>query len=512
MPKLNLYTCTQPIVLPKWENGALTAPPKPKEKPKIIRYCLYARKSTEDDERQALSIDSQIKEMTDLAMQEKLKVKEVRRESFSAKQSGSRQIFSQLLKDVELGKFEGILTWAPDRLSRNAGDLGSIVDLMDRGLLSAIKTHGQTFTNNPNDKFLLMILCSQAKLENDNKGVNVRRGLRAKAEMGYRPGVSPLGYLNDYTGNKGEKKVHLDPERAPVIKEMFEKVAHEGASGRDIYRWLHEEKGFKTRKDQRVTLSMIYEMLNNTYYCGMFEYPIGSGHWYKVNHESIITRELFEEVQVRMSVHPKTMPGTKEFDFTRLLKCGTCGSGVTAEEKFKRYKDDTIRRYVYYHCNRCKDMHCPEKYIREEALIEQLFTVMDKINLNKIAAQEKLMREMERYNRFNHNVLEQSSDNNLKIPKVDIRNYAKYVLAEGSREEKRELLSCLKTKLYLKDQKILTEYQLKEVDKERKISENIDTIKYAVARIQAPVRVGSSVQPRKPIPAGALVSAVPAIN
>lgn len=467
-----MYTCTQPIVLPKWENGALTAPPKPKEKPKIIRYCLYARKSTEDDERQALSIDSQIKEMQQQATEEKLKVVEVRRESFSAKQSGCRTVFNALLQDVARGKFQGILTWAPDRLSRNAGDLGSIVDLMDRGLLSAIRTHGQTFTGNPNDKFLLMILCSQAKLENDNKGINVKRGLRAKAEMGCRPGVSPLGYLNDYTGNKGEKKVHVDPERAPVIREMFEKVAYEGASGRDLYRWLHEEKGFTTRNDKRVTLSMIYEMLNNTYYCGMFEYPIGSGNWYKVSHESIITKELFEQVQVRLSVHPKTKPGTKEFDFTRLLKCGSCGSGVTAEEKFKRYKDDTIRRYVYYHCNRCRDMHCPEKYIREELLIEQLFKVIDKISLNKITTQEKLIKEMERYNRFNLNVLKQNPDKKTKIPKVDIRNYAKYVLAEGSRDEKRELLSCLKTKLYLKDREILTEKQLKLVDKPPEISEN----------------------------------------
>ncbi len=467
-----MYTCTAPIVLPKWENGALTAPPKPKEKLKIIRYCLYARKSTEDDERQALSIDSQIKEMQEQAREEKLKVTEVRRESFSAKQSGNRAVFNQLLRDIAQGKFQGILSWAPDRLSRNAGDLGSIVDLMDRGLLSAVRTHGQTFTSNPNDKFLLMILCSQAKLENDNKGINVKRGLRAKAEMGYRPGVSPLGYLNDYTGNKGEKKIHLDPERAPVVREMFEKVAYEGYSGRDLYRWLFEEKKFTTRNNKRVTLSTIYEMLNSTYYCGMFEYPVGGGNWYKVNHESIITRELFEQVQVRLSVHPKTMPGTKEFDFTRLIKCGTCGSGVTAEEKFKRYKDDTIRRYVYYHCNRSRDMHCPEKYIREEVLIEQLFKVMDQINLNKISAQEKLIREMERYNRFNRNVLGKSTDNNTKIPKVDIRNYAKYILADGSREEKRELLSCLKTKLYLKDQTILTENQVKQIDKAPKMSEN----------------------------------------
>ncbi|MEK7590981.1 MAG: recombinase family protein, partial [Patescibacteria group bacterium] len=135
-----------------------------------MKYCLYARKSSEDDERQALSIDSQIKAMLELAKREGLEIAEVRRESHSAKASGARPVFKQLLTDVRAGMFNGILTWAADRLSRNAGDLGTVVDLMDQGRLIEIRTHGQRFTNNPNEKFLFMILCSQAKLENDNRG------------------------------------------------------------------------------------------------------------------------------------------------------------------------------------------------------------------------------------------------------------------------------------------------------------------------------------------------------
>lgn len=134
-----------------------------------IQYCLYARKSSEDDERQALSIDSQIKEMTAAADKEGLLITEIRRESHSAKASGQRPVFNQLLTDVRSGMFTGMIAWAPDRLSRNAGDLGSVVDLMDQGRLEEKRTHGQTFRNSPNEKFLLMILCSQAKLENDNR-------------------------------------------------------------------------------------------------------------------------------------------------------------------------------------------------------------------------------------------------------------------------------------------------------------------------------------------------------
>jgi DNA invertase Pin-like site-specific DNA recombinase len=70
-------------------------------------------------------------------------------------------VFNEIVEELRLGKYNGILTWAPDRISRNAGDLGKIVDLMDSGKLLEIRTYGQRFSNNPNEKFLLMILGSQ---------------------------------------------------------------------------------------------------------------------------------------------------------------------------------------------------------------------------------------------------------------------------------------------------------------------------------------------------------------
>src|ERR1035437_10215416 len=93
--------------------------------PERVKYCLYARKSTESDEKQALSIDSQVKEMLQIADRDKLDIIDIRRESHSAKDSGHRPVFKEILADIERGRYTGILTWAPDRLSRNAGDLGS---------------------------------------------------------------------------------------------------------------------------------------------------------------------------------------------------------------------------------------------------------------------------------------------------------------------------------------------------------------------------------------------------
>ncbi|MBI2635893.1 recombinase family protein [Candidatus Peregrinibacteria bacterium] len=262
-----------------------------------IRYCLYARKSSEDDERQALSIDSQVKEMMAVAKRDGLDIVEIRRESHSAKDSGQRPVFSQLLTDIRSGVFTGIVTWAPDRLSRNAGDLGSLVDLMDQGVLKEIRTTGQKFTNSPNEKFLLMILCSQAKLENDNRGINVKRGLKNKCELDVRPGVAPLGYLNERSLDRNKGKIVIDPIRAPTIKQLFRFVAERGASGRTLLKWLNTEANFKTRGDKRITLSGVYRILNNPFYYGMFEYPKGGGNWYQGTHEPLISQQLFDDVQ-----------------------------------------------------------------------------------------------------------------------------------------------------------------------------------------------------------------------
>ena len=418
---------------------------------KKINFCLYARKSTDRDELQALSIDSQLKEMLAVADRDGLNVVDIRKESHSAKNSAERPVFMSIIKDIRADKIQGILSWAPDRLSRNAGDLGTLVDLFDQNYLIEIRTYNQIFTNSPNDKFLLMILGSQAKLENDNKVINVKRGLKAKCEMGFRPCAPPLGYVNEIGGKKGYRKIFLDDERAPIIKEVFERVAN-GESGRKILNWLNSIN-FKSRQGKPVVLSTIYTILNNTYYYGSFQYPVGSGTWYEVAHESIITKDLFDKVQERLAIIPKSRPGTKEFDFTKLIYCGVCGSGVTAEEKFKRQDNGVIRRYVYYHCTGGKDRNCKQPYIREEEVTEQICNIMDQIDPDILNTQKHLQEEITRYERFMQKILKQKVSKDLNN-EVDLRDYSKFVLREGAREEKRELLNCLKIKMSLKDKEL----------------------------------------------------------
>lgn len=421
------------------------------------KYCLYARKSTESEERQVLSIDSQIKEMFQLAEREGLNVVEVKRESHSAKETGQRPIFNEIIDEIKQQKFNGILTWAPDRISRNAGDLGRIVDLMDQKLLTEIRTYGQKFGNNPNEKFLLMILGSQAKLENDNRGINVKRGLRARVEMGLWPGVAPLGYLNQKLMDK-KCQIAVDPVRSPVIKQIFEKVAYERFSGRKIYNWLRFELNFYTRGNKPLTLAGVYRILNNKFYYGIFEYPRESGVWYQGKHQPLIDQELFEKAQAHLK-RDQIIRENKEFAFTKLFTCGYCGSGISAEEKWKILKDGTSAHYTYYSCSRARDRNCKNKYIREEELIAELLKILDKLDINELGMRQRLEDEIARFNIFQRSVLG-ATEKIATNKETDIRNYAKYLLKEGSVTEKRELLGNLRTRIVYKDKALILEQKL----------------------------------------------------
>ena len=121
-------------IIHKMPGGVEVKPPSPVR----VKYCLYARKSTESEEAQILSIDSQIKEMMSMADKEFLEIVEVKKESHSAKEAGQRPVFNEIVEEIRQGKYNAILTWAADRISRNAGDLGRIVETLHNDLVSCI--------------------------------------------------------------------------------------------------------------------------------------------------------------------------------------------------------------------------------------------------------------------------------------------------------------------------------------------------------------------------------------
>lgn len=405
-----------------------------------LRYCLYARKSSESDEKQALSIGSQITEMERLAEKQKLNVVETIQESKSAKDSGQRIGYTQLLAGLKESRFNAILTWAPDRLSRNAGDLGKLVDLMDQKVLVQIKTSGQTFTNTPDEKFLLMILCSQAKLENDNRSKNVKRGLRTKCEMGIRPGRPPIGYKLIRGEKYGEpSEIVIDDARADFIYKIFTYMAYHGMSGREIKEAV-ESEGFRNDKGAVVGFSRIFSILKEPFYYGEFMY---GGVKYQGKHKPIITKELFDIAQSKIRTSSKGKWGRKDFFFNRILKCAECGSGVSGTDHINRHG----KKYTYYKCNKYGGTKsCKCKYIREEKLFESVAKLITEVKSEHLRLDRRIEQELVKINRYRP-----------ENEPISIERYIQGILKDGSNSEKVDLLRNFKDNLCLKNGEIIIE-------------------------------------------------------
>jgi site-specific DNA recombinase len=140
------------------------------------RYFLYARKSTDETDKQIRSIDDQIAELRSLAVRENISIIEEFIESRTAKIPG-RPIFNQILDRIERGEADGILAWHPDRLARNSLDGGRVIILIDRGLLRHLKFSTFWFEPTPQGKFMLSIAFGMSKYQVDKLSEDVRRGL-----------------------------------------------------------------------------------------------------------------------------------------------------------------------------------------------------------------------------------------------------------------------------------------------------------------------------------------------
>ncbi|MEI6863878.1 MAG: recombinase family protein [Candidatus Adlerbacteria bacterium] len=368
-----------------------------------ITYASYARKSSEAEDKQALSIESQADALKRLAKNKEVDLKEenILEESHSAKQAFARPVFERLLKEIESRKVQGILAWHPNRLSRNAIDAARLIQLMDEEKLIEILTPSQTFKNTPQDKFFFQMMTSQAKMENDTKGIEVRRGLRKKNQMGFPGGVAKPGYENDY-GLKGQRKIIVDLERFELVKQMFKLFLSGKYSVRKLTKYAEEVMGLRSIQRTKeggkpLALSRVYAILQDPFYAGFFYGKDEDRETvrYEVNEAlpRMITEEEYWEIQAMLGRKgvPRPTINKRIFPYTGRTKCGTCGGSVTAEHKHQlicseckykfAYQNKTVcptcetkisdmdnavyLHYIYYHCTKKRSADCPEGSVQE---------------------------------------------------------------------------------------------------------------------------------------------------
>ena len=338
-----------------------------------MKYIAYCRKSTDEPDKQILSIEGQLGELKEFAKREKLKVIDYITESKTAKKPG-RTKFAEVLKLIEQEKANGILSWHPDRLARNSIDGGQIIYLLDTGKLKDLKFPTFWFDNTPQGKFMLNMAFSQAKYYVDNLSVNVKRGNRQKLRLGGWPNRAPFGYLN----NKATKTIYIDKLRAKFVVKAFQLFSTGKYSYMDIKRFFNQNQ-IINKSGTELHLDKVKRILTAPFYYGMMKF---NGELFKGNHKPLIQKKLFDQCQKIVKQRSRCTQYQKtNFDFLGLIKCKECGSSITAEKHTKHYRrTNRTASYTYYRCSKKKGF-CSQPYIRKGEVEEQIRQLIKKVSL-----------------------------------------------------------------------------------------------------------------------------------
>jgi site-specific DNA recombinase len=344
-----------------------------------MKYILYARKSTESEDRQALSIQSQIDEMQRIAEKDNLEIVRIFQESKSAKKPG-REKFNEMIEFIQKGKADAILCWKLDRLARNPIDDGQIKWLQQNEAIKQIKTYDRDY--NAGDNILLAgIEFSMANQYIRDLSKNVKRGIRAKLDKGQWPNIAPFGYLND----KVDKTIIFDPDRSKFVLRIFNLYATGTHSLEEIVDILYKE-GLRTWSGRKVGKSTIHRVLVNPFYYGIM---LRDGKYYQGKHEAIITKQLFDQAQDVLLGKNHSKRQKHLFPYRGFMTCASCGCTLTADKK---------KGHTYYYCTNGKGQ-CEQhkKYLRSEAIDQIIAKALGElkfdskiIEISCLAAQEKL--------------------------------------------------------------------------------------------------------------------------
>lgn len=320
-----------------------------------MKVVGYVRVSTKEQEEEGYSIPAQRELVERFCKDRGYKLLKV----FQDVESGGKQDrkgFLSMVGYVETRRVEGVIAWRLDRLTRNFRDYVTLDDLATKLIFIA----EPDITDSATGKLMMSIRVGLAKHFLDQLGENVSMALERKAREGKWPSVAPIGYLNR------EGEIYPDPDRAPLIRKLFEAYAtgnytidalHEYAKGLGL-RSLRSGKPLS--RSRLVSTAKIKKgLLQNPIYYGVFEWK---GETYRGTHEPIISKELFDDVQIAIEGRSrKTRVNQRHFAFGGLVTCA-CGKQFTGELK--------KGKYVYYRCNGRKD--CGTPYMPEAKMADVL--------------------------------------------------------------------------------------------------------------------------------------------
>lgn len=345
-----------------------------------LTYFLYARKSSDSEDRQVQSIDDQVKYFKEQASRLNIEIKEIFTEAKSAKKPNNRPVFTEMVKRIEKGEANGILCWKLNRLARNPVDGGALTWLLQNSIIKHIKTADGNFY--PTDNVLLISvefgIANQYIIDLRR---DCKRGMEGRAQRGWFPTMPPAGYMND----KNEHTIVIDKERFALIRKMWDLMLTGNYSPQQIREIANTQWGFRTKQFKRqgggpIANCTIYKLFTNIFYIGMFKW---GGKLYNGNHTPMVTLEEFDRVQALLGKNGRPRPVSHEFAYTGMMTCAECGCMITASEKRKLVKkNSTVKMYVYYHCTKKKKtLACKQKPVTITDFEKQIIDVLEEDKL-----------------------------------------------------------------------------------------------------------------------------------
>ena len=410
-----------------------------------MKYYLYARKSSEDEERQVMSIEAQLAELADFAKRENIIIAETFIESKSAKQPG-RPVFNEMITKVHASKEPvGLLAWHPDRLARNSVDGGQIIYSIDIGKIVALRFPTFWFEPTPQGLFMLQVAFGQSKYYSDNLSENVKRGIRQKLRRGEWPGKAPIGYVN----NLKTHNIELDTVKARIIKRAFEEYA-DGRHSLESLRKRLSFWGVVSASGKPLSQSMMQRILTNPVYVGLIK---RNGEVYEGDFPPIVPIATFEKVQkvLKSKAKPRYRKHSHNFPFTGLFTCGECGAAITAQ-----YAKGNGGTYAYYRCTK-RLGPCSQGYLRDDKLLEQLRGLISKVAISE-DWQEKMLAQVEIWEKDKNQsslTFAQNIDSRIKATEIKLDKLVNEFL-DGNIEKQVYLAKkdeLIKQKLALKQKK-----------------------------------------------------------
>ncbi len=346
-------------------------------KPKASRYILYARKSTESEDRQVASIDSQVDVMKKVAKDYGLNVVEVMSEAGSGFKTG-RKVFNAMLEKIEQGEADGIVVWKLSRLSRNPDDAGRIMGMLQRSEIKHIRTVDRHWL--PTDNVLMMYV--EFGLTNQfsrDLRADTKLGLQQKAERGWYPGASlPLGYRHAQYKRMGEDEI-LTNDKFEMVQVGLKWVASGECTPHEAQDRLIA-LGLTGKRGEPLASSTWYEILVNPIYAGNFEFPAGSGVMYSSKATKALETDEHEAILIRLGIKLKARPKKHFMPYTGMMYCGECGSSITSSKHRKVQKNGTVHPYTHYHCTK-KRGTCGQSAIQIDKLEEQYKKLLASIEI-----------------------------------------------------------------------------------------------------------------------------------